>query len=355
MTTIYFATNRNPNDPVNPTDFGDSLSTAGQTDLRFGKAEVTGDDYKNISIEVVPETLVSREDADANDFSEERLGSVHILDELRTGMSQDDMDTVIYIHGFDYTFEEAVSRTAKLKDYYDDRPMNWFLFTWPSDGRKKLFRSYQNDRDDAESSGKALSRGMMKVASYLRKLHSNDYCDQSIHLMAHSMGTFALRHAIQSIWRDSSGNIRRLFDQIVLAAPDEDDDAFEKGDKYGPLHHFADRVTVYHNPVDLALMVSDATKGNPDRLGAGGPRNTTLLPDKVTVVNTRHVHDVGKDPQAHQYYRKIDAVREDILQVLDGEEQADIGNRRPGSKPNSYFLGKKSLRSSRRRGPRGRR
>jgi esterase/lipase superfamily enzyme len=44
--------------------------------------------------------------------------------------------------------------------------------------------------------------------------------------------------------------VRRTFDQIVLAAADEDDDAFDELLKFQPLPRLGRAVTVYHTQRD---------------------------------------------------------------------------------------------------------
>ena len=54
---LYFATNRDPNNPDAPTDFGTRFSASGLTDLRFGSAEVTGAKLDKYVLDVAPEKL----------------------------------------------------------------------------------------------------------------------------------------------------------------------------------------------------------------------------------------------------------------------------------------------------------
>ncbi len=328
MVTVYFATNRNPNDYASPTDFGGEFSRNGLTDLRFGRAEITGAQLDRYELWVAAENLeVPKAQALRGNLSGQVLGSAALFDEVRDEMIRGQQDAIVSIHGFDYSFREALQRTAQLKRFYADRPMVWVLFTWPSDGSLLPFKAYASDRDDARASGVALGRGIQKLANFLRGTSPQDYCGQSVHLLAHSMGNYAMRHAVQNIKASAGSNIRRLFDQVLMMAADEDDDAFELDYKLAPLPQLARRVSLYCNPSDEALVTSDVTKGNPDRLGASGPRNARLLPDKVTVVNTEKVIQPLKDRTGHQYYRLNPAVRRDVLQVLAGVAPQDIKQR----------------------------
>ncbi|GAC1625836.1 MAG: hypothetical protein NVS9B10_13250 [Nevskia sp.] len=323
---IYFGTNRNPDNVAAPTTFGAHFSQNGLTDLRFGWADFAPGSTKKYTLSVAPEQMiVDPAKAAVGDLSGQVLGSEQVFDMVRAEMKSGGCDCVISIHGFDYNFEEALTRTAELKNFYGDRPMVWFLFTWPSDGSLLPFKAYASDRDDARASGVALGRGILKLCSFLHGTRPEDYCGQSLHVVAHSMGNFALRWAVQAI--KSQSLMRRLIDETLLFAADEDDDAFELDYKLQPLVDLARRVTVYCNTEDKALVVSDVTKNNPDRLGASGPRNSRALPDKVSVVRVEPVLKFADDPTGHQYYRGNARVRDDALAVFRGTGSVDIKNR----------------------------
>jgi esterase/lipase superfamily enzyme len=109
-------------------------------------------------------------------------------------------------------------------------------------------------------------------------------------------------------------------------APDEDDDTFEHDHKFGPLTRICGQVTVYFNPLDLALHTSDKTKGNPDRLGTDGARVPGALPARIAQVDCS---EVAKGAVKHSYYVDAERVVADAAAVLRGEHHADIPRRRP--------------------------
>nr|MBP7665469.1 alpha/beta hydrolase [Burkholderiaceae bacterium] len=121
---------------------------------------------------------------------------------------------------------------------------------------------------------------------------------------------------------------------------DEDDDAFELPHKLQALPDMARRLSLYHNAGDLALVTSDVTKGNPDRLGAAGPRNARALPDKVNVVDCEPVTSRRQDPDGHGYYCLNTTVRQDVLAVLNGQAPVDIKTRRYLPELRTYRLKK---------------
>lgn len=333
---IYFGTNRNPDNSEDPSDFGKGFSQNGLTDLRFGWADVNDDDYGDFKLSVAPEKIdVGEEKAKRNDFSEQKLGSKAVYDEIRRVMKEDAKDCIIFIHGYNVDFKDAIKATAKLKRFYKSVPAVFFCFTWPSDGSMTPYKAYASDRKDASMSGEALGRGIMKLVDFLRDTKAEDYCQKKMHLFAHSMGNYALRCAVQSIKNKSPNGLIRLFDQICLFAADEDSDSFEYEYKLKNLPDMAKRVNVYHNDGDKALVVSDFTKGNPDRLGADGPRNTRLLPDKVTVINCS---DIVNDLVGHSYYLEEEMVRDDVISVLQGKAPGEIEGRVYQVETRSYKL-----------------
>ena len=85
-------------------------------------------------------------------------------------------------------------------------------------------------------------------------------------------------------------------------------------------------MTVYHNPNDKALLISDTTKANPDRLGSDGPRLVDQLPKKVVIVDCRAIAKV--DPLAqHSYYIHSPALSRDMALVMAGQEPEGFPNR----------------------------
>ena len=175
MTRVYFGTNRNPNNSSNPTSFGKHFSQNGLVDLRFGWAEVQKG--KVTALTVAEEKLdVPDGDLGRGDLSKQKLGSEKVFDMVRNDMIAGKADLLLYVHGFDFTFNEAILRAAELAEFYAGRPLVMFLFTWPGDGSKLPLRAYASDRDDAKASGAALGRDMQKLAHYLRGTDPKNYC-----------------------------------------------------------------------------------------------------------------------------------------------------------------------------------
>jgi esterase/lipase superfamily enzyme len=240
-------------------------------------------------------------------------------------MRKHSRDTVAFVHGYANSFRSAVRHAAWLKKTYDAVPFNIFLFSWPSDGEMIPIVSYYSDRDDAKASGSAIARSFLKMQKFLEdtleeaRQHGTGLCEQRLHLMAHSMGNYALRHALQAIRRELGDEPPRVFDNVFLFAADDDDDAFEHDHKLRLLPRLARLVNVYFNPGDLGLLVSDKTKLNPDRLGSDGPRLADDLPRKVVLLDCREVARTDpRDRRGHDYHRYVREVVADVNAVFNG-------------------------------------
>ena len=321
MTTVYFATNRNPIPKKSPRDFGPDFSSTNLGDLRFGQAEVIDGELDAATIRILPDNA--------------EHGSKALFASLRANMRAQSRDALLFIHGFNVSFREAVESAAALVESQGKagyRP-NIFVFSWPSDG---AVTGYGNDRHDAEASGYAVARGLTKLAAFLRDTDADAACGQRINLIAHSMGNYVLRHALQQARKIANGApLARLFDNLILTAADEDADAFELEHKFGRLPELAQRITVYFNNGDLALRVSDVTKGNPDRLGHDGPARPHQIPAKVVIVD---VSDVVHQAIGHSYHITCPPVVQDMVAVLGNVGSERIGGRNYVPHANKFRL-----------------
>lgn len=335
MQTIYFATNRRPNNKTNPTNFGKNFSNDGLASLRFGAATVAG---KKITLKVAAEKLIKDAGRKQKDGAGSKLGSLAVFSKVRKSMASQAKDTIVFIHGYNVSFKEGLIAAAKMKTNFESlhgKGVNVVLFSWPSDGSMMPYIAYANDRQDAVASGPAFARGFLKLAEFLRGALPEEACDQHIHLVAHSMGNYVLRHALQEIVRQSPGRPPRLFDQVFLMAADEDDDAFEKDHKLKPLPRVAKRVNVYFNNGDKGMAISDKTKANPDRLGDDGPRLPRNIPGKVSLIDCT---DVAEGLVQHSYYLDCEIVVRDMMSVMEDISSDRIEHRTYDLENNKYRL-----------------
>ena len=343
--TTFFATNRNL-EQTDPPVFGEVFHKDGAEFYRVGKATARRNDagdYEVTSITVAPEKAGTHGlDTDA------RLGSRAVLDEMKAAMRDGDRDAIVLIHGYASDFSDAIVRAAELTDKYriqgkdgETRAPVVLAFSWPANGRTVPFKSYASDRRDAAASGQAMARLFLRLCDFLtaearRTLDAADEdtraahrpCPNRIHLVAHSMGNWALRHGLLAI-REARGRDRlpRIFDNIFLMAADEDADALANPEKLGELHKIGNAVHVYHSKDDQALVISDVTKLNPSRLGSNGPEDMAQVSPRVTALDCREVDWTGLLDANHQYYRQRAEVIADVNSVLAGEPLGEIDGR----------------------------
>lgn len=321
---VFFATNRNHQPGNSRQIFGKTFNPDGVAALRFGYADFRPDPKKPVlqDLHVYPDIL------DEPDVR--KTGGGMFMDDLRQAMSAGPhCDTLVFIHGFNVSFTGALQAAALLAQSLkvEGRPLNIVVFSWPSDGAAVPWMSYYSDREDARASGPSIARAFLKFRDFVLALDAQDYCQRRVHLLVHSMGAFVLRQALQALLSKDRDGLTRLFDQIMLAAPDEDDDAFELDSKLRLLPRIGRQVTVYFNPRDKGLTVSDKTKANPDRLGSDGPRLIDLLPKKVILVDCSAVAGAADAFIEHSYYIRSGAMSADMSAVMSDTEPEAIGNR----------------------------
>ena len=363
---LYYATNRNHigADRWQPQSYGTKFSDDGMENLRFGVVTVNADEdrvRKHLDADVKDsgtgngEALsgylkTCAESARIDAFEEHikkeiaesaqpdaKLGSKAMFDELQTAMFNSS-DVLIYIHGFNVSWRDAVGAALALQLMLQNSPARdpeqgllVVLFTWPSDGLALPWVSYKSDRSEAIGSGAAVGRAFLKARDFLAALRDRaknagqQLCRQDIHLLCHSMGNFLLQHALARMAEHTPGSaLPRLFEQVFLCAPDVDDNALEAGQPFGQVHEIARSVSVYHNHGDTAMTVSDYTKGNPERLGGYGAAHPALLHSKIHQIDcTPIVHGIAE----HSYYL-TGKVNADIRESIDGWSQDDGRRRR---------------------------
>ncbi len=352
--TVYFATNRQPMlDGATDTiiNFSSELGPTGGLDVRYGSATVEVDLGAGTTNVVEGSLAVADQQLTFATGGAPQLGSNTIFDALRADMAGNRRPTLAFIHGFSNTFMDAIAR-AGWNLVFLGLDANMFAFSWPSIGTPtgfpNVYNDYTHDRENAAASGPAIARAIRRLHDYADNLAREQHCEQSIHLLCHSMGNYALRNALQALMRlpdpgaGAASNVpslggapdpsvlRRTFDNVVLAAADEDADAFDDPGKLKYLPNIGRSVTVYYSRADWVLdKLSAVSKFNGPRLGTDGPDNMGSISDRVTAVDATAVADPAKDMQGHQYYRTIATVRDDIAAVLKSTPQNAVPNRTP--------------------------
>lgn len=163
---------------------------------------------------------------------------------------------LLFIHGYNVPFVDAARRAAQLA--YDLAFTGATVFlAWPSDASAI---QYLGDGRDAENSQLAATSVLADVA----ELQPGG----PVFVIGHSMGNRLLTAGLVRLL-DERPQARFAFREIVLAAPDVDQETFRLH-VAGKLLNSGPRVTLYASRHDLALQTSQFLQGG-TRLGFGGP------------------------------------------------------------------------------------
>jgi esterase/lipase superfamily enzyme len=214
-----------------------------------------------------------------------------LKDELE---NSDDKDILLFVHGFNVTFDQAMMRSAQLG--YD---LNFkgavTAFSWPSN---ETVLGYQADTDSSKFSSTYLSDFIKVILNTCKKLH----------IVAHSMGNVVLREALSQL-REERVFPNESINQIILAAPDIDKDIFIN--QIMPKINRGSKLTLYSSDKDKALITSKRMRAGYERLGEGG--------DNIVILDGLDSIDASKintDFLGHGYFAETHSLINDIHMVL---------------------------------------
>ena len=208
-------------------------------------------------------------------------------------------DVLVYVHGFNQTFEAAALDAARLSDgirFHGET----LVFSWPS---KAKLLDYGYDRESAMWSRDALEQVLAAVIA--------SPASARIHIVAHSIGTMLTMEALRQIYaRHAAAAVERV-GAIVFAAPDIDMDVFTSSvERIGPL---AAKITVVTATNDRALAVSGWIAGGITRVGAAEQAQLKQL--------GLHVIDASQQGWGvinHDLFLSNARIREVIRRAIDG-------------------------------------
>jgi esterase/lipase superfamily enzyme len=175
------------------------------------------------------------------------------IDDL-LGHASGGRDVLVYVHGFNQTFEAAALDAARLSGdikFAGDTMM----FSWPS--RASLL-DYNYDRESAMWSRDALDQ-------VLEDLLANPAVGR-VNVVAHSVGTMLTMEALRQLYGKLGDYAADRIGAVVFASPDIDMDVFTAAvQRIGPL---TPKVTIITATDDRALAVSRWVNGSTTRVGA---------------------------------------------------------------------------------------
>ena len=173
-------------------------------------------------------------------------------------------DVYIYVHGYNNSFENGVFRAAEIW-HFMGRVGVPIAYSWPA-GSGGL-RGYAYDRESGEFTVSHLRHFIKTVAA----------CPEveRVHLIAHSRGAdvtiSALRELHLSFLAQGKSTQKELkLENLVLAAPDIDEDVFKQRFVAENLLNAARRTTIYVSNSDRAIETADLIFHSRQRLGSLG-------------------------------------------------------------------------------------
>jgi esterase/lipase superfamily enzyme/DNA-directed RNA polymerase specialized sigma24 family protein len=250
---LFFATDRNIRAEQNAVSFGGDRSDAARVYL--GRCVV--DIPRNVAMgkldapRLVQFKLIRDADRHVTIRKVETLPREVFYKRLRERIEESSKpEALVFIHGYNVTFDDAVLSTAKLASdlRFEGAPI---LYSWPSAG---FWTHYPGDENNVEWS-------TPHFEDFLRHVSAKTGAT-TIHLIAHSMGNRALVHALRMITA-SAAAVR--VKHIVLAAPDIDAQVLAQ--LSGSLRDSSERVTMYVSTKDRALVWSRRFHGGYPRAG----------------------------------------------------------------------------------------
>ena len=160
---------------------------------------------------------------------------------------------VVYVHGYNVTYPEAVFRAAQLRADLDLQGPT-VLYSWPSAGSISL---YAYDRDSALFARNGLADLLIDLAT--------TRADKII-IMAHSMGCSITMEALRTLSLSRRTDVLRQLDGVVLASPDIDVDVFRSQIEKIDVSRLP--IIVMASSRDRVLWVSQVITGGHPRVGA---------------------------------------------------------------------------------------
>jgi len=317
-TTVFFATNRVVTNATDPNDGYKSVMVPPlrPQDITYGRARVDGVDVNTNAQGFVAQI----DDVRQGRFSDQAIAT----------LSNPGTDLLVFIHGFDNTFSDAISRAAFNQEWLAASGLprtntTVVAFSWPSSGRVVgfpiLVAPYLADQNMARNSGLAVMSFLANLDPIIRAAHKSG---SRVTLLAHSMGNLALQSGVENWFLNGNGE-DIIFDLTVLAAADCRYDVFDHPSPAGlsGLTQLSERIAIYFSRADQVLQLSMVVNLGAKRLGQDGPHNradpSAFPPGQFPMTDCTGIRDFNFDfMTSHQYYRLSPQVRTAIAGEMAG-------------------------------------
>ena len=193
------------------------------------------------------------------------------LDELRRRVrsSQQAGSVLVFVHGYNTLYEEAVYRFAQIV-HDSGFSGTAVLFAWPSRGSPAL---YLADRDASTYSRDYFEATLRQIAGTQGV--------REINILAHSMGTWLTVEALRQARMKGNGTFGGKLGEVILAAPDIDVTVLRT--QLEVIGSLPEPMTILASSDDNVLALSSLLAGGVDRAG-----RITLDDPRVAEAAQRH-------------------------------------------------------------------
>ncbi|WP_128964927.1 alpha/beta hydrolase [Bradyrhizobium guangdongense] len=207
-------------------------------------------------------------------------------------------DVLIFVHGYNVTFEDAARRAGQLAVdlKFAGRTL---LYSWASAADTKKYTVDESTIDWSRDHFEAfLQLALCEVGT------------GKVHVIAHSMGNRAVINTLERVksWQLPAGAAK--LGQIIFAAPDIDRDRFVQ--LAAKFKGCAARLTLYASSRDVALLASKFVHGYP-RAGEAGEALTVV--DGVDTIDASLV-DTSLVGLRHSYFGEKRSILNDMFNLI---------------------------------------
>ncbi|WP_039937979.1 alpha/beta hydrolase [Leptospira terpstrae] len=211
-------------------------------------------------------------------------------------------EVLVFVHGFNVNFDEAVLRAGQIK--YDLKfPGEVVVYSWPAGADAGLLSqvmvksTYDLNFTEAKVNREPFTKFLSDITNLGKK----------IHLVVHSMGHQVVLPSVAMLAKQGK---KKFLSELILNAPDFDKNEFEM--ILSDLTNSSERITLYCSPGDNALVASQKVNG-------GARAGMCFKYSGVDVINVNEVDDpvFGVGGLGHGYYSSR-PILTDIYQVLLG-------------------------------------